>query len=128
MSIVCPWRDLASVLSRWFVTEVVCPSIGGALCESRDAGQNLVGSLGPDERLRILLMRIDEGLNRCFELQHAAKDAAAKLFGRQQREPSFDETEPRGVRRGEVHVEARAFGKPVPDQRRFMGPVIVHRS
>ena len=71
-------------------------------------------------------MRIDEGLNRRFELRHTAKDAAAKLFGRQQREPSFDETQPRGVRRCEVRVEAPAFGEPVPDQRRLMGPVIVH--
>src|SRR5437667_3439924 len=100
------------------------PRVGGALGESRDAGQNLVGSRGPDERLRILLMRIDEGLNRRFELRHTAKDAAAKLCG-QQSEPAFDETQPRGVRRGEVHVETPTFGEPVPDQRRFMDPVPV---
>ena len=73
-----------------------------------------------------VVMRIDERLNRRFELRHAAKGAAADLLHRQLGEPAFDETQPRGVRRREVHVEARAFGEPVPDQRRFVGAVVVH--
>ena len=44
-------------------------------------------------------MRIDEGLNRGFELRNTAKDAAAELLGRQEGEPPFDETQPRGIRR-----------------------------
>ena len=50
-------------------------------------------------------MRIDERLNRRFELRHAAKDAAPELLSRQQGEPAFDETQPRRIGGGEVHVE-----------------------
>ena len=71
-------------------------------------------------------MCIDEGLNRGFELRDAAKGAAAELLGRQQSEPAFDQTQPRGISRGEVDVESGALGEPVPDQWRFVGAVVVH--
>ena len=71
-------------------------------------------------------MRIDEGLNRGVQLRDTAKDAAADLLGRQQRELTFDETQPRGVRGGEVHVESWTLRKPVANEWRFMGAVVVH--
>ena len=61
-----------------------------------------------------------------FQLRHAAKGAATDLLHRQVGEPAFDETQPRAIRRREVDVEARAFGEPVSDQRRFVGAVVVH--
>jgi hypothetical protein len=41
-----------------------------ALCESRDARQNLIGGLRPHERFGILLMRVNELLDDGLELRH----------------------------------------------------------
>ena len=40
----------------------------GALCEASDARQDVIGGFGPDERLGIRVMRVDEVANGCFQL------------------------------------------------------------
>ena len=102
------------------------PRVDGPLSESGDARQDLIGALRPDERLRVGLMGLDELLDGRFELGHTAERAATDLLHRELGKPAFDEAEPRAVRRGEVDVEARTFGEPVPNQRRFVGAVVVH--
>jgi hypothetical protein len=42
------------------------PRVGGPLGKASDARQDLIGALGPDKRLRVGLMRIDEALNRAL--------------------------------------------------------------
>jgi hypothetical protein len=39
------------------------PGVQCALCEASDAGQDLIGRLGPDERLGVHTMRVDEALS-----------------------------------------------------------------
>jgi hypothetical protein len=102
------------------------PRIERQLGDSGFARQDLVGTLGPHERLWIGLMGFDEGLDRRFELGHAAEGPAPDLFHRQLGEPAFHQVEPRAVGRREMHMKARAFGEPVSDQRRFVRAVIVH--
>src|SRR5438105_9390148 len=100
--------------------------VGSPLSESSDARQNLVSTLGPDEWLGVSVMRIDEFLNRRLELGHAPERPAAKLLVGQLGKPALDQAQPRRVGGGEVHVEARPLGEPTPNERRFMGTVIVH--
>ena len=40
----------------------------GALCEASDARQDVIGGFGPDERLGIRVMRVDEVVNGRFQL------------------------------------------------------------
>jgi hypothetical protein len=84
------------------------PRVDGPLSESGNAGQYLVGTLGPDERLRIGLMCLDELLAGRFELRDTAERATTNPLHRELDEPAFHEAEPRAIRRGEVDVEARA--------------------
>ncbi len=72
------------------------------------------------------MMRVDELADGSFQLRNVAMDAATQLFVRQLGEPAFDEVQPRPVRRGEVDVNARSLRKPVANQRRLVGPVVVH--
>ena len=72
------------------------------------------------------LVRIDEFLDGGLELGHAAERAATNLLSRQGREPALDETQPRSVRRREMHVEPRPLREPMADERRLVGAVIVH--
>src|SRR5438093_10358163 len=97
-----------------------------ALRESRDARQNLVGGLRPPERLGILLMRVNELLDGGLEPRHTLVRAAAQLFVRQLGEPPLHETQPRPIRGCEVDVKPWTLGKPVPNERRLVGTVVVH--
>ncbi len=58
-------------------------------------------------------MRIDEFTDGRFELAHTAVRAAAQLFRGEFGKPALDQIQPRPVRRGEVHMEARALEQPV---------------
>lgn len=78
-----------------------------ALGESSDARKDVVRALRPYERLRSVVMRVEERLNRTLEFGDAAMRAASQLLRRQFGEPPFDEIEPGAVGRREVHMEAR---------------------
>jgi hypothetical protein len=71
-------------------------------------------------------MGLDELLDGRFELGNTSEGAPTDLLHREFCEPAFHKAEPRAIRCCEVHVEARAFGEPVPDQRRFVGAVVIH--
>ena len=51
--------------------------------------------------------------------------AAADLLVRERGEPTFDEIDPGGAGRREMHMEARALGQLIPDRGRFVSAVIV---
>ena len=53
------------------------------LGKPRDARENLVGGFGPDERLEIRMVGVDECLDGGLQLRHAAVRPAADLFVRQ---------------------------------------------
>ena len=97
----------------------------GALCEPRDARQNLVGAFRPNERLAVGIAGVEELPDGSFQASHAPMRPGAELFVRQLREPAFHQVEPRRVGRREMQMEAWAFGQPPLDQWRFVGAVVV---
>src|SRR3990172_8821323 len=97
----------------------------GSLCEAGDAGEDVIGALGPEERRGGGVVAVDEVMNGAFQLGRAAVDAAADLLVGQFREPTFDEIEPGAVGRREMRAEARTLGEPVADRRRLVGSVVV---
>lgn len=71
-------------------------------------------------------VKSEMSVGRRFELGDAAERPATDLLHREFVEPPFHEAEPRALRRGEVDVEAWAFGEPILDQRCLVGAVVVH--
>src|SRR5437870_13113182 len=82
------WSDLPS--PQWRERLVSRPSgsrhkfsrviIDGPLSKPGDARQDLVGGLGPDERLRISIMRVDERADGGLQFRHAAMHSAPDLL------------------------------------------------
>src|ERR1700676_3824605 len=72
------------------------------------------------------LMGVDELLDGRVELRNTPERATTDPFVRQLGEPALDETQPRTVGGREVDMKARTFGEPVPDERCFMGTVVIH--
>ena len=73
----------------------------GALREPSDAREDLISALGPDEGLRIGVMRLDELVNRGLELGDTAEGDAADLLDGEFGKPPFHEADPRAVGRRE---------------------------
>src|SRR5712692_7862766 len=61
-----------------------------------------------------------------FQILHAAKHAAANPLVGEFGEPSLDQVDPGAIGRREVDMEPWALGEPLPDDRRFVGAVVVH--
>src|SRR4029450_701547 len=87
-----------------------------ALGKPRDAFENLIGGLDPDERFRVRMMRVNEFTNRRLQLCDAAVNPSPKLFVGQLGKPAFDQIQPRSVSRREMDMKARPLGEPVSDQ------------
>ena len=79
---------------------------------SRDCLKDGIGSLGPDERLGVVIVGLNKGCDIGLELIDAAMDAALDLLVGEQREPAFDLVEQGGAGRREVEVVARVAGEP----------------
>ena len=73
-------------------------------------------------------MNVDVLPNSRLQLFHTSKDAAANALVGDLGEPAFDQIQPRSVSGGEVDMEARSFGKPVPDGRCLVSSVVVHHD
>src|SRR2546427_9940276 len=95
-----------------------------ALGIASDAGEDLVGRLGPNEGFGSLVVHVDVLTDSEFEVLHTAKNATPNPFVGEFGEPSFHQVDPRPVRGGEVDMKSRAFGKPFPDENRFVRAVI----
>jgi hypothetical protein len=57
-----------------------------------DGIEDVVGSFGPDKRLRILVVMLDKAADGGFQLGGAVVDAAPDLFVRQDGEPAVGDT------------------------------------
>ncbi len=88
----------------------------GSLGEARNAGEDVVGALGPNEWFGMRMMRSDELANGHLQLAHASVDATTQLFVRELGKPALDEIEPGAVSRGEMDMEAGRLGEPVPNE------------
>src|SRR5438552_6452189 len=95
---------------------------------SSDRVEYGIGALGPDERLWVVIMGVDEGGDVGLELIDAAMDAALDLLVGEESKPAFDLVQPGGAGRGEVEVIARVAGEPRVDGRGLVGGVIVEHE
>ena len=84
------------------------------LCNRRsftaaDFLQNLFHLLGPDERARVLVVRLDVLLDRRFQILHTAKPTSADPLASQFRKPPFHPVPPTRApgREGEVKTRVR---------------------
>src|ERR1035437_501436 len=85
---------------------LVC-RVQSALTKPRQVGQDLVGGLGPDERLRVLVVDVEVAEDGRLELGGAAMRAAADLLLGEEREEALDEVDPGRSGRCEVEMVAR---------------------
>ena len=103
---------------------LVC-RVQSALTKPRQVGEDLVGGLGPDERLRVLVVDVEVAEDGRLELGGAAMRAAADLLLGEEREEGLDEVDPGRSGRREVEMVARVFGQPAMDQRRLVRADVV---
>ena len=89
----------------------------GVRAISRDGVEDGIGGLGPDERLWVGIMGLDEGGDGGLELVDAAMDAAFDLLVGEERKPALDLVEPGGAGRREVEVVTPVAGEPRLDRR-----------
>lgn len=96
------------------------------MAEPLDRGEDVVGSLGPAERLWVGVVSVDEGADVAFEGLGRAVDTAADLLIGEHGEEPFDLIDPGCAGRREVSVPARTFGQPVADRLGLVGGIVVH--
>src|SRR5689334_23755637 len=68
--------------------------------------------LGPLERLSVLVVCGDEGVDLVANLPRRGEAGAGQGFAGEDREPDFDLVEPPGMGRGEVKVAVGVSGQP----------------
>jgi Sulfatase len=71
---------------------------------------------------------VDEFADCLFELRHTPMGTTSDLFVRQFGKPTLHLVEPGAIGWREMHMKARAFGKPVPDERGLVGSVVVEHE
>jgi hypothetical protein len=69
-------------------------------------GEDLFGGLRPDERLRVLVVTVDEVFDGGDEFGDVVVGAVADLLGGEDRELDLDHVHPGGTGWGEVEVDA----------------------
>ncbi len=78
-------------------------------------GQDLVGGLGPDERVAAVVPAVDERADRGDEFLDAGEGSASDGLASDDPEEHLDQVQPRPRRRGEVQRH-RTAGDPFSDQ------------
>src|SRR5512145_566247 len=95
------------------------------MTKSGDTREDLVGGLGPDERLRRFVVHGEVSVDGCLEFASAAVDTAPELLLREQGEPALDQIDAGRALGGEVQMIAGALREPPLDQGRLVGRVVV---
>jgi hypothetical protein len=75
-------------------------------------GEDLLGGLGPDERVGAVVPAVDEGADLGVEVFDGLEHASADGLAFDDAEPDLDQVHPGGVGRGEVHDEPGLLGQP----------------
>src|SRR5437899_8081380 len=96
-----------------------------SMTKSGDAREDFIGRLGPHEWPRSFVCDLNVPPDGRLQLARAAMHAASQLLVGERREPAFDQVDPRGARRGEVHVVSWMAHEPAVDERRLVGSVVV---
>ena len=97
----------------------------GSQSKSSDAGEDVIGSLDPYERLRIGVVSSEIQADGVLQCTRAAVAAAPDLLLGECPKPTFDLVDPGGVGRREVQVEPGMAQQPTLDKRRLVRAVIV---
>src|SRR5882724_10209462 len=95
------------------------------MTKSGDTREDFIGRFGPDEWPRSFVGDLNVPPDGGLQLARAAMHAASQLLGGERREPALDQVDPRGARRGEVHVVSRMAHEPAMDEWRLVGAVVV---
>jgi hypothetical protein len=81
------------------------------MTKPRDAREDLIGRLGPDEGPRLVVVDLHVTIDGGFEVARASVDAAAQLLVREQGKPPLNEIDPGRTRRREVQVYRGRFAR-----------------
>jgi len=95
------------------------------MTKSSDACEDFIGRLSPDEWPRSFVRDLKVPPDGCLQFARAAVHATSQLLVGERREPALDQIDPRGTRRGEVHVVSPMAHEPAVDERRLVGAVVV---
>src|SRR4029450_9691581 len=96
---------------------------GGTL----ERGQELLGVLGPAERLTALVPPVAEATDDRDQLLPAGGVAAAQRLAFDDGEEHLDQVQPGGIRRGEVQPDPRMGGQPCLHPLVLVGGVVVQQ-
>ena len=102
--------------------------IRGSLTKSSHLGEDLVSRFRPHERLRRFVGDREVLANGRFQGTDTAMRPAFDLFLTEEREPAFDEVEPRRAGGREVEIKPRMSSKPAPHARGLVGAVVVENQ
>ena len=80
---------------------------------------------GPDERLRVFVVLLEEAVDGGLQIGDALEDPTLEPPLRQRGEEALDGVEPRGRGRREVEVKARMPRQPRPDFRVLVRGVVI---
>ena len=90
--------------------------------------QDLVGRLGPGERMGAVVPAIDVGAQLGVEVLDRGVGAAVDRLAFCNGEPALDHVHPRGVGWGEVHPDPWVLGQPRLDPGVLVSGVVVHHQ
>jgi hypothetical protein len=90
--------------------------------------EDLVGGLGPAERLAALVPAITESADRLHQLSDAGEGAAADGLAGDDPKEDLDQVQPARRGRSEMQLDAGMFGQPGPHGRGLVGGVVVQHQ
>src|SRR2546428_6288580 len=94
------------------------------MTKSGSAREDFMGRLGPYEWPRPFVRDLNVPPDGRLQLARTAMHAASKLLVGERREPALDQVDPRGARRGGLHVVSRMAHQPAADARVLAGSVV----
>src|SRR3990172_2750068 len=90
--------------------------------------EDLTRRLGPYEGSRVIVVGGEALMDGPLELASATMRAAPQLLFSQRGKPPFDQVEPGGACRREVHMVAWPLRQPLANGRRLVGCVVVENE
>ena len=98
---------------------------GDSLTKARQGIQDLIGRLGPNEGLGMLVVEPQILSDRAFQFAGAPMTAAPDLFEGQRGKPALNQIDPRAAGGREVDMKPGPFRKPASDRRGLVRAVVV---
>src|SRR6476469_4469514 len=122
----CRSSSIGAIASQWKTALVV--RVRNSVAEAGNAGKDMVGVLGPRERLWVGIRGVDVSKDRLLQLADTGESATLEPAAAQKGKPALNQVEPRGRGRGEVQVKVWPLDQPVVDQSGLVGLQIVEHE